>query len=137
MKIAILGDLHVGARSDHQVLSRHLEKFITETFFPTLEKYNIKHFIQLGDVFDRRKYTNHKTLDNFYDYFVQHLIDNDIKMTMLLGNHDVHFKSTNFPNSPSLFFRGIDNIHVVQNTPEVIKFGNKKIGLVPWINQEN
>ena len=58
MRIAILGDTHFGSRNDHQAFHDYFEKFYNDVFFPTLKEYGINTVIQLGDLFDRRKYVN-------------------------------------------------------------------------------
>ena len=73
MKVAILGDTHFGARNDSVHFSVFFEKFYKEIFFPYLEQHNILHVIQLGDVFDRRKYINFQTLNHCKKYFFEKL----------------------------------------------------------------
>ena len=68
-KIVFLGDTHFGCRGDSQHFHEFFDKFYTEVFFPYLIENNIKHVIQLGDIFDRRKYSNHYTLDEAKRYF--------------------------------------------------------------------
>ena len=66
MKIAILGDTHFGVRNDHQAFHDYFEKFYRDVLFPTLEARNIKHVIQLGDLFDADEYPDaHKLEDKF------------------------------------------------------------------------
>ena len=60
-KFAILADLHFGARNDSPVFHRYFERFFN-FFFAYLKTENINTVFQLGDIFDRRKYVNFRTL---------------------------------------------------------------------------
>ena len=61
-KVAIITDTHFGARNDSPAFSRYFKKFYEEVFFPTLEERGIRTVIHMGDVVDRRKFINWKTL---------------------------------------------------------------------------
>ena len=54
-KVALITDTHFGIRKGSQIFHDYYEKFYTEVFFPTLDKYGIDTVIHLGDVFDVRK----------------------------------------------------------------------------------
>ena len=58
MKIALLADSHFGARNDSAPMQQSMAQFYSRVFFPTLDQWDIKTVIHLGDYFDRRKYTN-------------------------------------------------------------------------------
>ena len=89
-----------GARNDNPNFSRFLEKFYNEIFFPYLEQNEIEHIIQLGDVFDRRKFINFSSLNDCYRYFFDRL--KGFKTYIIAGNHDVYYKNTNKLNSLEL-----------------------------------
>ena len=135
MKIAILGDTHFGARNDSPHFARFFEKFYKEIFFPCLEKHNIIHVIQLGDVFDRRKYVNFQTLNTARSYFFDHL-NQHYTSWMLVGNHDVYYKNTNEVNSLELLLSDYHNINVV-NQPTLVEFDGCDMMLIPWICDGN
>ena len=135
MKIAILGDTHFGARGDSPVFHNYFKKFYEECFFPYLEQNNIKHVIQLGDVFDRRKFINFNSLKQSREYFFEKL-NREYKSWMLIGNHDTYFKNTNDVNSPTLLLKEYENITLI-NQPCDETFDGLSICMVPWICQEN
>ena len=58
MKIALVTDLHFGARGDSVPFDNFFKKFYDDTFFPYLVEHGIKTIFDLGDTFDRRKYIN-------------------------------------------------------------------------------
>jgi len=89
MKVCLLGDTHFGIRNDSMTFHRYLDKFYTEIFFPYLKEHNIKTVIQLGDLFDRRKYINFVSLSESRRYFFDRLKDEGIHLHALIGNHDI------------------------------------------------
>lgn len=135
MKVAILGDTHVGARNDSAIFHDHFEKFYGETFFPYLRDNGIIHIIQLGDLFDRRKYINFQSLKRARGYLFDPL-NQEFQTYVLVGNHDTYYKNTNDVNSLDLLLDGYHNITPV-NDPLEIDFEDVKFLLVPWICDDN
>ena len=136
MKIAILGDTHFGARNDSLQFHAFFEKFYKETFFPYLEQHGITNIIQLGDVFDRRKYINFQTLRSCRDYFFTPMVEKNITCHVIIGNHDTYYKNTNDVNSLNLLLKEYNNV-VVYEKPQSVEFEDTKFLMVPWICQEN
>lgn len=136
MKIAILGDTHFGARNDNQHFHAFFEKFYSETFFPYLEQHGITNIIQLGDVFDRRKYINFQTLKSCRQYFFDPMASKNLTCHVIIGNHDTYYKNTNDVNSLTLLLNEYSNVRVY-DTPSVAEFEDCRILMVPWICQDN
>lgn len=136
MKIAILGDTHFGARNDSPHFHTFFETFYRDVFFPFLLEHNITCLIQLGDVFDRRKYINFHSLKRSREYFFDKLQEHGIKSHFLVGNHDTYFKNTNDVNSPELLLTEYDNF-VLHNRPTTEWFDDCSILFVPWISPAN
>jgi len=135
MKIIVLGDTHFGARNDSVVFDQYFKRFYDNVFFPYLEQHNIKDVIQLGDVFDRRKYINFNTLKSVKNYFFDRLNAN-YNTVVLVGNHDTFFKNTNDVNSLRLLLNEYDSITPVVD-PQTYTFDGVPILCVPWICPEN
>lgn len=135
MKICLLGDTHFGARNDSPHFHEFFKKFYNDVFFPYLRENNIDTIIQLGDVFDRRKYVNFNSLKMCKNYFFD-VIDKEFNSWMLIGNHDTYYKNTNDVNSPELLLNEYKNINIV-NEPTEHTFDGVKFIMVPWICQEN
>lgn len=135
MKICILGDVHFGARNDSLSFHRYFKQFYDEVFFPYLEKNNIEHVIQLGDVFDRRKFINFQTLELCKEYFFDKL-NRNYKTWVIVGNHDTYYKNTNSVNSLKLLLHGYDNIKQVHE-PYETSFNGTSILFIPWICDDN
>ena len=87
--------------------------------------------LHLGDVFDRRNYSNYQSLALAKEMFFDPA--REFKIHMLVGNHDAYFKNSNHINSVSLTCKEYDNITVYQDIPEVIEIEGHHILLVPWI----
>jgi DNA repair exonuclease SbcCD nuclease subunit len=135
MQIAILGDTHFGVRGDSPFFHSYYKKFYKEVFFPYLKENNILHVIQLGDVFDRRKFVNYQTLNQCKDYFFNP-INQEYQSWLLVGNHDTYFKNTNEVNSLDLLLGQYHNITQVLE-PYEHEFEGVNILMVPWICNEN
>jgi hypothetical protein len=135
MKVCLLGDTHIGARNDNLHFHAFFKRFYDEVFFPYLREHNILHVIQLGDMFDRRKYINFQSLKHGREYLLEPL-NQEYTTWALVGNHDTYYKNTNDVNSLDLLLDGYTNINVV-NSPLEIDFEDKKFLLVPWICPEN
>lgn len=138
MKIALITDQHFGIKGDVTYMLDYQEKFYRNVFFPLLKERKISTIINLGDLFDRRKYINFNTLQRTKDMFldiVGNKYDNtDYKMYLIAGNHDVFHKSSNEVNSLNLLLKEYPNITVVDNECLIL---NDNLILVPWINAEN
>lgn len=133
--VAILGDTHFGARGDNPFFHNYFKHFYDEVFFPYLKENNIKYVIQLGDVFDRRKFVNYNTLKQAKQYFFDPLNKN-FTSWLLVGNHDTYFKNTNEVNSLELLLGEYSNIHQINNSEDIL-IDDLRMLLVPWICQEN
>ena len=136
-QVAMITDTHFGIKNDSPDFIEHQSKYYREVFFPDLKDRGIDTILHLGDIFDRRKYTNHQTLHAFKEAFFDMLIEHDIHMYLILGNHDVYYKSTNSVNSPELFLTQYSDHITVINEPKVLKIKGSKIAMIPWINAQN
>ena len=132
MITAIITDTHFGARNDSTAFSNYFAKFYNDIFFPYLKKHDIKHVIHMGDVFDRRKFINYKTLYDARNYFFNPLRDNGLQCWMLAGNHDTFYKTTNEVNSVGLLLQEYDNIQVFDTAVEM-----ENCVLMPWVCSGN
>lgn len=136
MKIALITDIHFGARNDSPQFLDYYQKFYDEIFFPKLKEENIKNVLILGDTFDRRKYVNFHSLKRAKEMFFLPLQDQCDNVYMLAGNHDTYFKNTNEVNSIDLLLNDYSNLHIL-SYPEDIYIDNHLICMMPWICQEN
>jgi DNA repair exonuclease SbcCD nuclease subunit len=137
MKIAILNDTHFGIRNASNVFADNAEKFFSTIFFPYMLANNITHIIHLGDYYDSRKYISVKTMNNSRKVFLDKLREHNISMDIFPGNHDTFYKNTNEVNSLKEllgYYKDVVNIFM---DPTVNDYDGCKIGLLPWICNEN
>lgn len=132
MKIALISDTHYGCRNDHIAFLDNNKKFLDNLFFPLLESEKIDTIIHLGDLVDRRKYSNHYTISRLRRDFLDRLSNYDVYW--ILGNHDLFYKQSLKVNASSLVQ---DYQIVVINFPIEFNFDGLEMLFVPWICEEN
>ena len=131
MKIALINDTHFGARNDNPNYADYFYKFWDDLFFPYLEKHNIQNVIHLGDVLDRRKFVNFKTLSDFNNKFVKRI--EKLNVDIIIGNHDTYYKNTNEINAPQELMTWGN----VYSEPKVIERGRYENVISTLITPEN
>ena len=140
MKVAIITDVHWGARNDSINFINFYEKFYNDIFFPTLDNHKIDTVLMLGDTFNRRKYINFVTYSHSKRIYFDELQKRNIKTHILVGNHDTSYKNTNEVNSVDLLLREYDNINVI-DSPQTIHLDYSNPGadvcMIPWICADN
>lgn len=136
MKIALLGDTHFGVRNDARHFHEYYEKFYSEVFFPYLEEHGIDTIIQLGDLFDRRKYINFLSLAESRRYFFDECRNRNIRLHALIGNHDIFWRNSLEINSPDLLLRDYDNI-TLWTTHGTLELDGAVFDMIPWMCSEN
>lgn len=135
MKIAILADTHFGIRNDKQVFLDSTHNFMSEVFFPYLEKNGIDTIIHLGDIFDKRKTLDVKTVDTAHECFFDVIREKKMDLHIILGNHDVYYRNTNAVNSVNILFK--DSPFTVYHDTTEVDFDGTPILMCPWINNDN
>jgi DNA repair exonuclease SbcCD nuclease subunit len=133
MRIAILGDTHIGVRGDSIAFHNNYREFYSKIFFPYLRDNQIDTVWQLGDLFDRRKYISFQSLALCRKYFFDVMQSRSINFFTLLGNHDITFKNTLEVNSPQLLLKDYNNVNIVDKP---MSWGND-IDIIPWICADN
>lgn len=136
MKIAVLGDLHWGARNDNQEFLNYFQKFFDDVFFPEISKRNITKILQVGDFVDRRKFISYVTLNHIREHVFVPSREFGYEWDILVGNHDVPYKNTNEINSLSELFSEYPDVRFFANPTEV-EYDGVPIFMIPWINSSN
>lgn len=131
-----LPDFHIGVRNDNSFYRDLQVKWLRESLMPYIFEHDIKKLVSFGDLFDRRKYTNHLTLDVFRKEFFDILAKHDIQLDVILGNHDCFYTNTNNLNTPDLFLGEYSNITIYKEPTEVMLDGIKYL-YIPWVNADN
>lgn len=132
MNEIILGDIHIGARNDCPVMRESQLDFMENVLFPYITENDIKTIWQLGDLFDRRRYTDHETMHEWITRFFEPLERANVNMITLLGNHDLYYRNRLDLNTSSLLLRSFKNIRIIDKPTDVGDFF-----VVPWLNHEN
>jgi len=136
MKIAILGDVHLGVRGDAKIFHDYFAKFYTQIFFPYLEEHGINIVFQLGDLFDKRKSINFYSLAESKRYFFGPLEENNIHLYTLVGNHDIYWRESLEVNASELLLAEYANINVISQ-PKTITVDSTSFDIIPWVCEEN
>jgi len=137
MKYALITDTHFGARNDSLVFSNFFQKFYKNIFFPTLKERNIKSIIHLGDVVERRKFINFKTLNSMKDILFDPLDEMGGDIKIIIGNHDIYYKNTLSVNSMNELTKGMSHVTVYDEPCEVSLTSDHKVVFLPWICDDN
>ena len=139
MKVALITDTHFGCRNDSQVFNKYHKRFYDKIFFPYLKEHNIKTCIHLGDVVDRRKFINYRTLKDLRENFIKRLWEMGVDTHIIIGNHDTFYKNTNEVNSIAELFSTYDGQIEpwMYPNPKEIEFDGLKILMMPWICDDN
>jgi DNA repair exonuclease SbcCD nuclease subunit len=136
MKAVILNDTHFGYKADSPLVLEYFLSFFENELFPYIKKNNIKTIFHLGDIFDRRKYINFKTLSEVRTRFFEPLENMGIKCIAICGNHDTYYRNNNSINSLKELVSQYTNWEVYSE-PTEINLSSACVALVPWINPEN
>ena len=137
MKIALLTDTHFGARNDSLIFTDFFRKFYENVFFPTLKERGITDVIHLGDVVDRRKFINYKTLNSMKEILFDPLREMGGMIKIIVGNHDIYYKNTLAVNSMTELTKGMPHVTVYDKPTEVSLTDDHKVLFVPWICGDN
>ena len=135
-KIILLGDTHFGVRNDSKAFHKYYEKFYRDIFFPYIDEHKISTVVQLGDLFDRRKYINFLSLSESRRYFFDQLEKRNVKLYALIGNHDIFWKESLSINSPDLLLKDYSNINLITK-PITLDIYGFELDAIPWICKEN
>ena len=138
-KAVILNDTHFGFKGDSAVVNDYFIRFFEEQLFPYIEENKIQYVFHLGDLFDRRKYINFKTLNQVRERVLNVFEQLGTENHIICGNHDTFFRNNNSLNSLSELLNKYKNWHIY-SSPSLVHFGPNKeycAALLPWINDEN
>ena len=89
-KTVMISDIHFGARNDNEVIAEYQEEFFNH-LFDYMKNNDIKNLLVLGDVFDRRKFVNFRTMRLVNRCFIDPIVENNIKTKIIIGNHDTYY----------------------------------------------
>ena len=135
-KIFLLGDLHLGVRSNSIEWSNIQQDFLLDHFIKQVDEegFDPEHdiLVQLGDWHHVRESTNVRILD--FSLKVAETFTKKFKrgVYVILGNHDVYYKDRVDVHSLLGFDEIFKNFHVFQRAEEFI-LDNHKFLMLPWV----
>jgi len=127
-KVALIADLHLGARRNNEYFMKSMLNFFKNEFEPYLRKNEIDTIFILGDVLDHRESTNTKVLNLLYEIFS--VILKDYKVHIILGNHDIYYK-TNIETHSLVFLKTLPNIILYEEITKT-EIKGKEFLFIPW-----
>lgn len=137
MKLAVITDTHVGARSGSSIFREYFRWWYDEHFFKPLAAQKVSTILHCGDFFDNRNAVTLQDIDFVCKWFAGKLVEHDMRFYITLGNHDVAYKNTNKVHSLAMLAAAAPRNVVVIEEMTAINFGTKPFVLVPWLNSEN
>ena len=99
-------------------------------------EHDIHTVIHLGDVFDVRKGIDYWSLDWSKRVFFDELRHRGIDCHLIVGNHDIFYRTSLKLNAISLNLREYDNL-AFYDTPQTVSINGTDIFMVPWICEDN
>ena len=138
MKVVLLGDLHMGARTGDLDFARYFNLFFEDVLYPYMEKHGIDTIIQAGDYFDSQTNLVYEAWKVCKPVWVDKLVEKNYRMIVLVGNHDIVYKNTLRVNSPELILADLAPNHIqIVSTPKTIDLDGYPFDIVPWVCKEN
>ncbi len=135
-KFIILGDTHFGVSNSsiyhHQVMAQ----FYT-SLFQYIDDNKIKTILQLGDLFDVRKHVNTWTLNFFRETFLKPVIERNLHVYVLVGNHDIYYRESLTISSVREILDPFKDWFTIVDSPDDYVIHGNKFLLVPWICRDN
>lgn len=130
MKVALIADLHFGAKKSDDLFFESQTRFIRDVFLKKLSENGVEDIFILGDVFHDRKSISVKVLDS-----VSKLFKNDFSgfnVRIIVGNHDMYYTTDTEVNSINYLSFISPNIKVFSKISVDGDFL-----LVPWLEEKN
>lgn len=129
-RVALLTDVHFGAkRSSELLLSQQLDFFNLQVI-PHLQAENIDTICILGDLMDNRQNISVNILSAVYKLF-KNMNAMGFKVHILVGNHDIFHKTSIDTNSIE-FLDSFENV-TIHDEINITEFYGVKTLMVPWI----
>lgn len=137
--LAILGDLHIGARNCNDVYLRHFSDFFIDVFWKHVDDSGLKVVVQVGDFFDNRRYLDYRALEFVLKHIVEPSRSRGVVWYVFPGNHDSYYKNTIELNSIDLVLKSFPDVFKVINKPSDVTLEelDLKVCMIPWICDDN
>ena len=129
-RVWVLGDMHLGIRSNSNEWLEIQQDFYENQFIPTLKEHvqDGDVLVQVGDAFDNRQSINLKVLSYAVDLFER--LGEILPVHIICGNHDIWAKKSNEITSIDSL-KWIPNVQIYKE-PELMQWHDKNILMMPW-----
>ena len=125
-----------GCHNSSIVHHEYMKKFYID-FFKYIDENDIKKIIQLGDLFDVRKHMNTWSVNFFREVFIKPILDRNLEVWVLLGNHDIYYRESLEVSSVEEVLTPYDKwFHIVKEPTDLI-IEDHSFLVVPWVCKEN
>lgn len=138
-RIYLIGDLHLGIKNNSIEWSEIQRKFLMETFPAQIENMFDPEtdilFLE-GDIFHSRDSINIRVFNEADSIFK--FLTSKFKrgFYIIVGNHDVYYKTSNTINSLNLLCKAYTNLHVYID-PITIEINDKhRFLMLPWVENK-
>jgi DNA repair exonuclease SbcCD nuclease subunit len=137
MKIVLVSDIHLGVKGNSETFLNNTKKFFIEQVCDVIAQTDAKMLWVLGDLFDKPDTLNILVKNVALEIFST-ILDKfpDLKVKLLLGNHDIYYKTTLEVNSLNMFSRFNDRLEVIK-TIKAYDLDGCKTMVVPWLIQDS
>ena len=132
MKLLMITDLHHGSDESEYHVSKQLD-FLKWVGSVATEK-GVHKIVNLGDTHHRRLTASFRIMDKFKTEHAK--LADSYEMTVLAGNHDCYYTTSNRITSLPHFFPE-QGVHLVEDDIRVVKEGDRVLVFIPWLNTEN
>jgi DNA repair exonuclease SbcCD nuclease subunit len=131
-KILLFSDLHC---HQHKKLIKSTERLndclvVLDWVFKTAKKNNIKHLVFLGDLFHDRQKIDVLTYHKTFEIFKNNLENSELKVYLLLGNHDLWY-SQKWDISSVFPLSAFHNVSIIDK-PSTIKIAGYPVSFLPY-----
>lgn len=128
-KSLIFTDLHIGLKNDSLSRLSIINKVILE-LITAINKNDVKNIIFLGDLFHSRSFLNVNTINVALEIVRTLASAISGKFVLIVGNHDIYYKSKTDVNSVKIF-ESIPNVVIVDTKLEALLNGQNAL-FVAW-----
>lgn len=125
----LMTDCHFGVNKDSEMKLDDTKRYFENDIINLCSEYGTDTILFLGDWFEFREQINVKT-KQAANNVIRHLRDNNIKIIMIQGNHDLYYKNR-FDVTSLDDYREYENVTLITETT-ILECSKRKFVLTPW-----
>ncbi len=128
-KTVLISDIHFGVNKNSEIFLESSLLFFKKQLLPYMNDNNITRLFILGDVYENRTAINVHVSNEVHKLFAVDFAN--IEIIILIGNHDIYYKTTNEVHSLKTL-NLLDNVRIVDEI-ETININGVDILWCPWV----